>query len=292
MAKIAKLSFQEIILKLLNFWTEQGCVMLQPYDTEMGAGTLHPATCLRALGPDDEWNAVYLQPSRRPTDGRYAENPNRLQHYYQLQVIMKPSPENFQELYLQSLKTIGLDASKHDIRFAEDDWENPSIGAWGLGWEVWCDGMEISQFTYMQQIGGHALNPIAGEITYGLERISMYIQDKENVYDLEWNKADGGAKKTYGDVYKRSEREGCFYVLDYANTEIVRQNFENAETECINMLEKKLAIPAYEQCIKASHFFNILDARGVISVTDRAGYIAKIRNLAKECCTIWLEQAK
>ncbi len=301
-------SFQSIILTLQQFWASKGCAILQPYDMEMGAGTFHTATTLRALGPKP-WKVAYVQPSRRPKDGRYGENPNRLQHYYQFQVIMKPSPDNLQQLYLESLATIGIDALKHDIRFVEDDWESPTLGAWGLGWEVWCDGMEVTQFTYFQQVGGIDCNPVAGELTYGLERLAMYIQGIENVYDLVWNdlskdsefRIQNSEKKplttesriltplTYGDVYLQNEREQSAYNLEHANTEMLFRHFEDAEGECQAMLEKKLALPAYEQCIKASHNFNLLDARGVIGVTERASYIARVRALAKACCELWLE---
>jgi glycyl-tRNA synthetase alpha chain len=268
-----------MILNLHQFWAKQGCVILQPYDMEVGAGTFHPATTLRALG-SKEWNAAYVQPSRRPKDGRYGENPNRLQHYYQYQVILKPSPSNIQELYLESLKMLGIDPLKHDIRFVEDDWESPTLGAWGLGWEVWCDGMEVTQFTYFQQVGGLECKPVSGEITYGLERLAMYIQGVENVYDLDFN----GAGVTYGDVFLQNEREFSAYNLEYANTKQLLRQFEDAEVECKALLEKELPLPAYDQCIKASHRFNLLDARGVISVTERAVYIARVRALAKGCC--------
>ena len=278
------LSFQQLILTLQQFWAERGCVVLQPFDMEMGAGTFHTATTLRALGPK-EWNAAYVQPSRRPKDGRYGENPNRLQHYYQFQVIMKPSPENIQELYLESLKAIGIDPLKHDIRFVEDDWESPTLGAWGLGWEVWCDGMEVTQFTYFQQVGGIECAPVSGEITYGLERLAMYVQGIENVYDLDWN----GAGVTYGDVFLQNEREMSAYNLELADTEMLFRHFEDAENECRAILDRKLALPAYDQCIKASHRFNLLDARGAIGVTERAAYIGRVRALAKACCECWLE---
>ncbi len=281
-------SFQELILTLQNYWAKQGCTVLQPYDMEVGAGTFHPATTLRALGPD-AWNAAYVQPSRRPKDGRYGENPNRLGHYYQFQVILKPSPENIQELYLKSLEEIGIDLSKHDIRFVEDDWESPTLGAWGLGWEVWCDGMEVTQFTYFQQVGGFDCNPIAGEITYGLERLAMYIQGIENVYDLDFNGVEGEGKVTYGDVFLQNEKEFSAYHLEHANTDALFKHFDVAEKECHAILEKGLALPAYDQCIKASHFFNILDARGVIGVTERAAYIGRVRALAKGCCETWLK---
>ncbi|MBN8530799.1 MAG: glycine--tRNA ligase subunit alpha [Alphaproteobacteria bacterium] len=278
-------SFQDIILTLQSYWARQGCVILQPYDMEMGAGTFHPATTLRALGPKP-WKAAYVQPSRRPKDGRYGENPNRLQHYYQFQVILKPSPENIQELYLQSLFELGIDPKMHDIRFVEDDWESPTLGAWGLGWEVWCDGMEVTQFTYFQQVGGIECAPVSGEITYGLERLAMYIQECENVYDLDWN----GAGVTYGDVYLENEREFSAFNLEYANTDLLFNRFGEHEQECNALLAKKLPLPAYDQCIKASHCFNLLDARGVISVTERAAYIARVRALAKACCEGWMEK--
>ena len=276
-------SFQDLILTLQRFWADQGCVVLQPYDMEVGAGTFHPATTLRALGPKP-WNAAYVQPSRRPTDGRYGENPNRLQHYYQFQVILKPSPDNIQALYLESLAALGIDAANHDIRFVEDDWESPTLGAWGLGWEVWCDGMEVSQFTYFQQVGGFDCNPVSGEITYGLERLAMYVQGVENVYDLDWN----GAGVKYGDVYLQNEQEFSAYNFEHADTDRLLRHFEDAEAECAVALGAKLALPAYDQCLKASHIFNLLDARGVISVTERAAYIARVRALAKGCCESWL----
>ena len=276
-------SFQDLILTLQQFWAKQGCVLLQPYDLEVGAGTFHPATTLRALGPKP-WKAAYVQPSRRPTDGRYGENPNRLQHYYQFQVILKPSPDNIQELYLDSLNALGIDTANHDIRFVEDDWESPTLGAWGLGWEVWCDGMEVSQFTYFQQVGGFECSPVSGEITYGLERLAMYVQGVENVYDLDWN----GAGVTYGDVYLQNEQEFSAWNFEVADTDRLFQHFKDAEAECALALEAKLALPAYDQCLKASHTFNLLDARGVISVTERASYIGRVRTLAKACCEAWL----
>lgn len=282
------LSFQDLILKLQSFWAKQGCVILQPYDVEMGAGTFHPATTLRSLGPKP-WKAAYAQPCRRPKDGRYGENPNRLQHYYQFQVILKPSPENIQELYLESLKEIGIDVKKHDIRFVEDDWESPTLGAWGLGWEVWCDGMEVTQFTYFQQVGGYDCKPVSGEITYGLERLCMYIQGKENVYDLDYNGATGADKLTYGDVFLQSEKEFSAFNLEYADTEKLFQHFKDAEEECKFLLSKQLPLPAYDKCIKASHCFNLLDSRGVIGVTERASYIGRVRELAKSCCGTYLE---
>ncbi|RMF08477.1 MAG: glycine--tRNA ligase subunit alpha [Alphaproteobacteria bacterium] len=278
-------SFQDLILTLQRFWADQGCVILQPYDTEVGAGTFHPATTLRALGPKP-WNAAYVQPCRRPTDGRYGENPNRLQHYYQFQVILKPSPDNIQDLYLQSLEVLGIHARDHDIRFVEDDWESPTLGAWGLGWEVWCDGMEVTQFTYFQQVGGIDCRPVSGEITYGLERLAMYVQGVDNVYDLDWN----GKGVTYGHVYLENERQFSAYNFVHADTELLFQHFRDAEKECQALLAAKLPLPAYDQCMKASHTFNLLDARGVISVTERAAYIGRVRALAKGCCEAWLEK--
>tara|TARA_Y100000590_G_scaffold470130_1_gene662187 strand:- start:1888 stop:2790 length:903 start_codon:yes stop_codon:yes gene_type:complete len=277
-------SFQDLILSLQTFWSAQDCLILQPYDMEVGAGTFHPATALRVLGPD-KWRAAYVQPSRRPTDGRYGENPNRLQHYYQFQVVLKPSPDDCQDLYLQSLATIGIDSALHDIRFVEDDWESPTLGAWGLGWEVWCDGMEVSQFTYFQQVGGFDCDPVAVELTYGLERLAMYVQEVENVYDLRFN--NSGVK--YGDVFLDSEREYSIYNFDIANTELLMRHFVDAETECNSLIDSGLTLPAYDQCIKASHIFNILDARGVISVTERQSYILRVRELAKTCCQSWLK---
>ncbi|MEZ0223198.1 MAG: glycine--tRNA ligase subunit alpha [Alphaproteobacteria bacterium] len=288
------LSFQNLILTLHQFWGDQGCLILQPYDMEVGAGTFHPATTLRALGPEP-WNAAYVQPSRRPTDGRYGENPNRLQHYYQYQVIMKPSPANILDLYLESLKRIGIDSKYHDIRFVEDDWESPTLGAWGLGWEVWCDGMEVTQFTYFQQVGGIECNPVSAEITYGLERLAMYIQNVNNVYDLDFN----GKGVKYGEVFLRAEQEYTAYNFEFANTDILMQHFKDAEAECKALLiaqsthrsnngRKGLALPAYDQCLKASHLFNLMDARGVISVVERQAYIGRVRALAKGCCDAWL----
>lgn len=277
-------SFQDLILTLQRYWADQGCVILQPYDMEMGAGTFHPATTLRALGPDP-WKAAYVQPSRRPTDGRYGENPNRLQHYYQFQAILKPSPENIQELYLGSLAALGISSDEHDIRFVEDDWESPTLGAWGLGWEVWCDGMEVSQFTYFQQVGGFDCNPVAGELTYGLERLAMYIQGVENVYDLDFN----GQGVSYGDVYLENEKQQSAYNFEYADTDKLFADFKNAQIQCERLLEAGLPIPAYEQCIRASHSFNLLDARGVISVTERQAYIGRVRDMAKGCCAAWMK---
>jgi len=282
-ASPSKPSFQSLILALQSFWAARGCVLLQPYDMEVGAGTFHPATTLRALGPG-AWKAAYVQPSRRPTDGRYGENPNRLQHYYQYQVVLKPSPDDVQQLYLDSLRHLGIDPALHDIRFVEDDWESPTLGAWGLGWEVWCDGMEVTQFTYFQQVGGFECAPVTAEITYGLERLAMFIQEVENVYDLDWN----GAGVIYGDVFLRAEREYSAHNFEHANTKILLQHFTDAEAECMALLDKRLSLPAYDQCIKASHLFNLLDARGVISVTERASYIGRVRALAKGCCEGWL----
>ena len=302
-------AFQDLILTLQQFWSAQGCVILQPYDMEVGAGTFHPATTLRALGPK-AWNAAYVQPSRRPKDGRYGENPNRLQHYYQFQVIMKPPPPDFQELYLASLAAIGLDPSVHDIRFVEDDWESPTLGAWGLGWEVWCDGMEVSQFTYFQQVGGFDCNPVSGEITYGLERLAMYVQGVDRVFDLNFNGREDARRLTYGDVFLQAEQEYSRFNFEHADTAMLLQHFRDAEKECKALLaagapshpapsgrlpagesegaRHKLALPAYDQCIKASHIFNLLDARGVISVTERQSYILRVRELAKACCAAWL----
>ncbi|MBA2918173.1 glycine--tRNA ligase subunit alpha [Sphingomonas sp. CGMCC 1.13658] len=278
-------SFQDLILTLHRYWSEQGCLILQPYDMEMGAGTFHTATTLRALGPDS-WNAAFVQPCRRPTDGRYGENPNRLQHYYQYQVILKPSPPNLQDLYLGSLKAIGLDLLKHDIRFVEDDWESPTLGAWGLGWEVWCDGMEVTQFTYFQQMGGFDCKPVAGELTYGLERLAMYIQNVDRVYDLEFN----GRGVTYGDVFLENEIEMSTWNFEVANTEALFDGFRKAAAECESCLDRKLPIPAYEQAIKASHIFNLLQARGVISVAERQAYMGRVRDLAKGACASWMEK--
>jgi glycyl-tRNA synthetase alpha chain len=279
-------NFQNLILKLQHFWASHGCLILQPLDMEVGAGTFHPATTLRALGPKP-WKAAYVQPSRRPKDGRYGENPNRLGHYYQFQVILKPSPENIQQLYLDSLYELGIERNKHDIRFVEDDWESPTLGAWGLGWEVWCDGMEVSQFTYFQQVGGIECKPVAGELTYGLERLAMYIQGVENVYDLKYSD-----DVTYGEVFLRQEKEHSAYNLELANTDMLLKHFEDAEAECKACLAAGLAIPAYEQCIKASHTFNLLDARGVISVAERAKYILRVRDLAKAACEKYVEGEK
>ena len=286
-------SFQDIILRLQNYWVAQGCALMQPYDMEVGAGTFHPATTLRSLGPKP-WSVAYVQPSRRPTDGRYGENPNRLQHYYQFQVLMKPSPPDFQNLYLGSLDAIGIDSQLHDIRFVEDDWESPTLGAWGLGWEVWCDGMEVSQFTYFQQVGGHDCNPVSGELTYGLERLAMYILGVDYVMDMPFNDPKANIPLKYGDIFKQTEEEYSRWNFDVANTATLFRQFDEAEQDCIEILSQDqldpksgknitMVHPAYDQCIKASHIFNILDARGVISVTERQAYIGRVRGLAKQC---------
>ena len=278
------MTFQELIFALERYWDSQGCVIEQPYDMEVGAGTFHPATCLRALGPEP-WNVAYVQPSRRPADGRYGENPNRLQHYYQYQVIMKPSPDNIQELYLNSLKSFGLNPLEHDIRFVEDDWESPTLGAWGLGWEVWLDGMEISQFTYFQQVGGFDCNPVCAELTYGTERIAMYLQGVDNVYDLKWTKT-----VTYGDVHRRGEVEFSTYNFEVSDIPMLRKLFDTYEEEAMRIAEKKLSLPAYDYCLKCSHVFNLLDARGAISVAERTGYIGRVRNLARVSAELYLRQ--
>lgn len=274
------LTFQEIIQTLQSYWARQGCALLQPYDMEMGAGTSHTATFLRAIGPEP-WFAAYVQPSRRPKDGRYGENPNRLQHYYQYQVVLKPSPPNIQDLYLGSLKELGIDPLVHDIRFVEDDWENPTLGAWGLGWEVWLNGMEVTQFTYFQQVGGLDCKPVLGEITYGIERLAMYLQGVENVYDLVWTVLPNGQKLTYGDVYHQNEVEQSQYNFEHSNVEFLLGQFNQFEAEAQRLLEANLALPVYEMVLKAAHTFNLLDARGAISVTERAAYIGRIRNLAR-----------
>ena len=287
-------SFQNIILNLQSYWADYGCTLLQPYDSEIGAGTFHPATVLRVLGPEPTWKAAYVQPCRRPSDGRYGENPNRLQHYYQFQVIIQPSPQDIQSLYLGSLNAIGLNTKDHDIRFVEDDWESPTLGASGLGWEVWCDGMEITQFTYFQQVGGIDVKPVASEVTYGLERLAMFIQKIENVYELDWDGVDknkGG--KTYGDIYLRSEKEFSIYNFEKSNSPILLQHFNDAEQECLDLLidkKQSLALPAYDQCIKASHIFNLLDARGMISVSERQAYILRVRNMTRSCCLAWIDK--
>ena len=278
------ISFQDTILNLQKYWSKKGCVILQPYDLEVGAGTFHPATTLRSLGPKP-WKTAYVQPSRRPTDGRYGDNPNRLQHYYQFQVLIKPSPNEIKKLYLNSLTAIGIDHKDHDVRFVEDDWESPTLGAAGLGWEVWCDGMEVTQFTYFQQMAGLECNPISVEITYGLERLCMFIQNKKNVFDLAWNNEG----ILYRDVFHQSEKEFSAYNFDYANTENLFKIFDMLESEAKFLIEKKISLPAYDQCLKSSHVFNLLDARGVISVAQRAEYIARIRDLTKEIGKIWIE---
>ena len=277
-------SFQGLILALQHFWAEKGCVVLQPLDLEVGAGTFHPATFLRAIGPES-WNAAYVQPCRRPTDGRYGENPNRLQHYYQFQVLLKPSPDNIQEIYLDSLKNLGFDTSIHDIRFVEDNWESPTLGAWGVGWEVWLDGMEVTQFTYFQQCGGIDCNPIPIEITYGLERIAMFLQDKESIWDLNWNK-----DLKYSDIWLQFEKSQCSYNFNESSANNLRKLFDIYQAEAISLTEKKLTYPALDFVLKCSHTFNLLDARGVISVTDRAQYIEKIRKLAREVASSWIEE--
>ena len=286
------MTFQNLILSLQNYWARQGCIIQQPYDVEKGAGTFNPATFLRVLGPEP-WNVAYVEPSRRPTDGRYGENPNRLQHYYQFQVILKPSPTDIQDLYLKSLYAIGIDPKVHDIRFVEDDWESPTLGAWGLGWECWCDGMEVTQFTYFQQVCGFDCEPVSGELTYGLERIAMYVQGVDNVFDLNFNGRAGNDRVTYGDVFLQAEQEYSRHNFEFADTDILFRHFEDAEKECQALLAAgapgkaamlhRCVLPAYDQCIKASHVFNLLDARGVISVTERQSYILRVRNLAKAC---------
>jgi glycyl-tRNA synthetase alpha chain len=294
-------SFQEVILRLQTYWAGQGCALLQPYDMEVGAGTFHPATTLRSLGPRP-WAAAYVQPSRRPTDGRYGENPNRLQHYYQFQVLIKPSPPDFQDLYLGSLAAIGIDFAHHDIRFVEDDWESPTLGAWGLGWEVWCDGMEVSQYTYFQQVGGHDCRPVSGELTYGLERLAMYVLGIDHVMAMPFNAPDARIPLSYGDVFRQTEEEFSRFNFDAADTDLLLRHFEEAEAECAALLAAEdtdpktgkrivMAHPAYDQCIKASHLFNLLDARGVISVTERQAYIGRVRALAKACADAFLRTA-
>ncbi len=294
-------SFQEVILRLQSYWAEHGCAILQPYDMEVGAGTFHPATTLRALG-SKPWAAAYVQPSRRPTDGRYGENPNRLQHYYQYQVLIKPSPPDLQDLYLGSLVAIGIDMELHDIRFVEDDWESPTLGAWGLGWEVWCDGMEVSQFTYFQQVGGHDCRPVSGELTYGLERLAMYVLGIDHVMQMPFNDPDAPIPLLYGDVFRQTEEEYARWNFDVADTDMLFAHFNAAEAECQSILACQendprtgkrivMAHPAYDQCIKASHLFNLLDARGVISVTERQAYIARVRALAKQCADAFMRTA-
>ncbi len=292
-------SFQDIILRLQNYWVSNGCALIQPYDMEVGAGTFHPGTTLRALGPKP-WSVAYVQPSRRPTDGRYGENPNRLQHYYQYQVLMKPSPPNLQDLYLGSLEFIGIDLKLHDVRFVEDDWESPTLGAWGLGWEVWCDGMEVSQFTYFQQVCGYDCKPVSGELTYGLERLAMYILGIDHVMDIPYTKPTKLGNLSYGDVFKQAEEEYSRWNFDVSNPEILLRHFSDAESQCRQILNQPeldprtgkkifLVFPAYDQCIKASHFFNLLDARGIISPTERQAYIGRVRRLAKICAEAFLK---
>ena len=278
------ISFQDTILNLQKYWSKKGCVILQPYDLEVGAGTFHPATTLRSLG-SKPWKTAYVQPSRRPTDGRYGENPNRLQHYYQFQVLIKPSPKDIKKMYLNSLSSVGIKYEEHDIRFVEDDWESPTLGAAGLGWEVWCDGMEVTQFTYFQQMAGMECNPISVEITYGLERLCMFIQGKKNVFDLIWN--DEGV--LYKDVFHQAEKEFSAYNFEYANTENLFKIFDMLQSEANSLIEKKLSLPAYDQCLKSSHVFNLLDARGVISVAQRAEYIKRIRDITKAVAEVWLK---
>lgn len=277
-------TFQGLILALQNFWAEQGCVVLQPYDLEMGAGTFHTATFLRALGPET-WNAAYVQPSRRPKDGRYGENPNRLQHYYQFQVVLKPNPSNIQQLYLDSLKAIGIDTLTHDVRFVEDNWESPTLGAWGLGWEVWLNGMEVTQFTYFQQVGGIDVAPVSSEITYGMERLAMYIQGVENVYDLKWNE-----DVTYGDIFHQNEVEQSTYAFELSNADLLFHLFDEYEKEAMRVIKAGFVLPAYDYVLKCSHTFNLLDARGAISVSERAAFIGRVRNMARACAKAYLEQ--
>lgn len=281
-------TFQDVIMNLQRYWAEQRCVVLQPYDNEVGAGTFHTATTLRSLGPNT-WRTAYVQPSRRPTDGRYGENPNRLQHYYQFQVLLKPSPDNVQDLYLESLRAIGIDVEQHDVRFVEDDWESPTLGAWGLGWEVWIDGMEVTQFTYFQQVGGFECDPVPAEITYGLERLTMYIQGVDSVYDIVWSRGEDGTVFTYGDVFLENEREFSAYNFEVADTDFLFGEFDRYEAECNRTLAAGLPLPAYDYVLKCSHAFNLLDARGVISATERMGYILRVRTIAKACCASYLE---
>ena len=293
-------SFQEIILTLQNFWAQNGCSILQPYDFPVGAGTFHPATTLKSLGPEP-WFAAYVQPSRRPTDGRFGDNPNRLQHYYQFQVILKPSPEDIQDLFLQSLKAIGINSDEHDIRFVEDDWESPTLGAWGLGWEVWCDGMEVSQFTYFQQVCGFDCDPIPGELTYGLERLAMHVLEKQNVMEIPYNDPDSKLPKTYGDIFSENEKQFSRWNFEVADTTMLLRQFDEAEAECERILSQSpihessgaeiiMIGPAYDQCLTASHLFNLLDARGIISVTERQSYIARVRTLARLCGEAFLRK--
>ncbi len=282
-------TFQDVIMRLQRYWADQGCVVVQPYDNEVGAGTFHTATTLRSLGPG-KWRTAYVQPSRRPTDGRYGENPNRLQHYYQFQVILKPSPDDVQDLYLDSLRAIGIDIDKHDVRFVEDDWESPTLGAWGLGWEVWIDGMEVTQFTYFQQVGGFECSPVPAEITYGLERLAMYVQGVDSVYDIVWSRGADGTVFTYGDVFLENEREFSAYNFEVADTDFLFGEFDRYEAECLRTLEAGLPLPAYDYVLKCSHAFNLLDARGVISATERMGYILRVRTIAKACCAEYMDK--
>ncbi len=284
-------TFQGLILALQQYWAQQGCVILQPLDMEVGAGTFHPATFLRAVGPET-WNAAYVQPSRRPTDGRYGENPNRLQHYYQFQVVLKPSPANFQELYLQSLRALGIDTNVHDVRFVEDNWESPTLGAWGLGWEIWLNGMEVTQFTYFQQVGGLECYPVTGEITYGLERIAMYLQGVDSIYDLIWTIGPDGSKVTYGDVFHQNEVEMSHFNFEEANVEFMFHTFDVCERECLHLIEKGLPLPAYEMVMKASHAFNLLDARHAISVTERQRFILRVRTLARAVAQTYFDSRR
>ena len=283
-------TFQGLIFALQQFWAEQGCVIMQPLDMEVGAGTFHPATFLRAIGPES-WNTAYVQPCRRPTDGRYGENPNRLQHYYQFQVLLKPSPKNIQELYLESLRSIGIDMEIHDIRFVEDNWESPTLGAWGLGWEVWLNGMEVTQFTYFQQVGGLECYPVSGEITYGIERIAMYLQGVDSIYDIVWTEGPDGIV-TYGDIFKQNEVEMSAFNFEHADTETLFRNFDDCEQQCKSLIENKLALPSYEQVLKASHYFNLLDARNAISVTERQRFILRVRALARSVAEAYFESRK
>jgi glycyl-tRNA synthetase alpha chain len=282
-------TFQELILLLQNYWSQQGCIILQPYDMEVGAGTFHPATFLRSIGPEP-WNAAYVQPSRRPTDGRYGENPNRLQHYYQFQVILKPSPLNLQDLYLDSLKYLGLDLLTHDVRFVEDNWESPTLGAWGLGWEVWLNGMEVTQFTYFQQVGGLECKPVTGELTYGLERIAMYLQGVDSVFDIIWSNNTPAGKVTYGDIFHQNELEMSTYNFEHADTESLFKWFDTCEQESIKLIENNLPLPAYEMTLKASHTFNLLDARNAISVTERQRFILRVRNLSRKVAQAYYDK--
>ena len=283
-------TFQGLIFALQQFWADKGCVVLQPLDLEVGAGTFHPATFLRAIGPES-WNTAYVQPCRRPTDGRYGENPNRLQHYYQFQVTLKPSPKDIQALYLESLESLGIDMAIHDVRFVEDNWESPTLGAWGLGWEVWLNGMEVTQFTYFQQVGGLECHPVSGEITYGIERIAMYLQDVDSIYDIVWTEGPDGIV-TYGDIFKQNEVEMSAFNFEHADTETLFRNFDDCEKQCQSLIENKLALPAYEQVLKASHYFNLLDARNAISVTERQRFILRVRTLARSVAEAYFESRK